>query len=202
MSSPSPKSVSFPPQSLLHTRELSQADPQVSHLQKYTVPSHGIWDKIRRFFAVEPDRSNGIPLNRTFRNPPPGSNDPTQYSDPVTFPAADIADNPYWRRDMRRNFARPSTVTQADVVGLLTVGSAAAPKEGVLLLGEDGGKQLVAVREEGQVGGLAAYFEKGVDMSAGVLGPSGMPPLPASVGELRGTEKKYELMEEQSYQNE
>ena len=51
-----------------------------------------------------------------------------------------------------------STVTQGDAVGLLSLGSAAAPSP-KLLAGEEGSKQLVAVKEQGQKG-LAAYFEQ------------------------------------------
>ena len=56
-------------------------------IQKQTLQSHGIWERIRRTFAIDPDRSNGVPLNPHFRNPPPGSNDPQGYTDPVTTPA-------------------------------------------------------------------------------------------------------------------
>jgi hypothetical protein len=43
------------------------------------------------------------------------------YDDPVTVPAADLADNPYWKRDVRRRYPQLSTVTQADAVALLEV---------------------------------------------------------------------------------
>merc|ERR1711939_91525 len=65
--------------------------------KKYTQQSTGIWETIRRLFAVDPDRSNGVPVKH-FRNPPPGGLDPKLYDEAVTTPAADIADNPYWRR--------------------------------------------------------------------------------------------------------
>ena len=88
-----------------------------------------------------------MPLNPQFRNPPPGAQDPNAYDDPVTLPAADLADNPYWRRDVRRRYPRLSTVTQADVVGLLEVGSKVNPRVevsvyrgfGTLRLGEGSG---------------------------------------------------------------
>ena len=90
------------------------------------------------------------------------------YDDPVTLPASDIADNPYWRRDVRRSYPKLSTVTQGDAVGLLTVGSAAEPSP----------KQLVAVKEEGAKG-LSAFFGGGGPGKA-VLGADGMPPMPVS----------------------
>ena len=54
---------------------LSHASPlhQLTAIQKQTMQSTGIWERIRRALAVAPERSNGVPLKH-FRNPPP---DPT-----------------------------------------------------------------------------------------------------------------------------
>ena len=154
---------------------------------------------IRRTLSVDPTRSNGVPLNPQFRNPPPGALDPRSYDDPVTIPAADIADNPYWKRDVRRNYPRLSTVSQADVVGLLTVGSAANPKEDVLRIGEEGSKQLVAIHSEGEEKGLSRAFEEKKDLAAGVLREGGMPPLPVRLGQNAAQAKEYNLNDDQSY---
>jgi hypothetical protein len=136
-------------------------------------------------------------MNPQFRNPTPGGNDPALYDDKVTVPAGDIAENPYWKRDVRRSYPKLSIVRQPDVVALLSVGSAAAPKEDVLQIGDAGSKQLVALKEVGEKG-LSAFFEKEKSMAAGVLGPNGLPPLPAS-RHLQG--KKYTMVaeEEQAY---
>jgi hypothetical protein len=158
-------------------------------IQKYTQQSTGLYERIRRLFAVDPDRSNGIPV-RHFRNPPPAGLDPLAYDEAVTTPAADIADNPYWRRDVRRAYPTLSTVTQGDAVGLLSIGSAAEPSP-KLLAGEEGSKQLVAVKEQGQKG-LAAYFES-EKSAAAVLGPDGLPPLPVAVRSKSVKAEKYEL---------
>lgn len=158
--------------------------------QKYTQQSTGIYERIRRLFAVDPDRSNGIPV-RQFRNPPPAGLDPLAYDEAVTTPAADIADNPYWKRDVRRAYPTLSTVTQGDAVGLLSIGSAAAPSA-KLLAGEEGSKQLVSVKEQGQKG-LAAYFEAEKSAVAGVLGADGLPPLPVAVRSKSVKAEKYEL---------
>jgi hypothetical protein len=165
------------------------------HEQKYTVQPQGIWARINNFFAVDPKRSTGIPLNPQFRNPTPGGNDPKLYDDPTTVPAADLAENPYWKRDVRRQYPRLSVVKQPDVVALLTVGSAAAPKEDVLQIGEAGNKQLVALKDEGEKG-LSQFFEKDKSAAKGVLAPNGLPPLPPS-RHLQG--KRYELLKEQAY---
>ena len=168
--------------------------------QKYTVQSTGVWERIRRALAVAPDRSNGVPLNPQFRNPTPGANDPRAYDDPVTVPAGDIADNPYWKRDVRRGYEKLSVISQGDVVGLLTVGSKAAPKE--LPRGEAGEKRLVAVKEEGEKG-LAEYFEREKGGVLAVLGEGGMPPMPVGMRTATGNSvKQYVLEEEQTYGDE
>ncbi|KAL1863941.1 hypothetical protein VTK73DRAFT_6320 [Phialemonium thermophilum] len=176
----------------------------VSITKKQTVQSTGIWERIRRTLSIDPNRSNGVPLNPYFRNPSPGSMDPLQYDDPVTIPAGDIADNPYWKRDARRNYPRLSVVSQADQVALLSVGSAAQPR--VELIGEAGSKALVAAEEEGrQAGGLAAYLQKeGAEAGRLVLAENGLPPLPAGQDLKSGKwdVHKYELDEEQSYPEE
>lgn len=168
------------------------------YYQKYTVGSTGIWETIRKFFAVDPNRSTGVPLNPQFRNPPPGALDPNGYDDPTTVPAADIADNPYWKRDVRRSYPRVSAVTQANVVGLLSVGSAANPSP-KLLAGDDGSKQLTAVKAEGEEKGLAAFLEQEKAVK-GPLREDGLPPFPPPRGHAQ-VSRKYELEDEQSYKN-
>ncbi|KAK5116619.1 hypothetical protein LTR62_007293 [Meristemomyces frigidus] len=162
---------------------------------KYTVQPTGFWARVNNFFAIDSKRSTGIPLNPQFRNPPPGGNDPQLYDDPVTVPAADLAENPYWKRDVRRQYPQLSMVSQSDVVGLLSVGSAAAPKEDVLQIGDAGAKQLVAVKEEGEKG-LSQYFEKDKSAFKALMGPNGLPPLPTS---RHPQGKRYEMLQDQSY---
>ncbi|EEH22508.2 hypothetical protein PABG_04719 [Paracoccidioides brasiliensis Pb03] len=162
--------------------------------KKYTLQSTGIWETLRRIFALDPNRSNGVPLNPQFRNPTPGALSPQSYDDPVTIPAGDIADNPYWKRDTRRNYARPSVLKQVDVVGLLTVGSEAAPKSDVLEIGDAGAQQLVEVKQKGEEHGLAAFFEKEKKVE-GLLGPQGLPPMPANLNPV----SRYEMAPAQSY---
>ncbi|KAG9229248.1 hypothetical protein BJ875DRAFT_205117 [Amylocarpus encephaloides] len=174
----------------------AHAGSRMSVNTKYTVQSTGVWEVIRRFFAVDPTRSNGIPLNPQFRNPPPGSNEPMSFVDPVTLPAGDIADNPYWKRDARRSYPQLSFVNQADAVALLSVGSASAPKKE--LIGEAGTKELATVKEEGQTG-LSAYFEKGGRSEVlAALGKGGLPPLPSGAS-LKAGADKYNLTPENAY---
>lgn len=97
---------------------------------------------------------------------------------------------------MRRSYPKISAVTQGDVVGLLSVGSAANPSP-KLLTGEEGTKQLVVVKEEGEKG-LATYFQK--EKAAAVLGEGGMPPMPVAYRNPDAT--KYNLPSHQAYNTE
>ncbi|KAK7190882.1 hypothetical protein DPSP01_007855 [Paraphaeosphaeria sporulosa] len=157
---------------------------------KYTLEPQGVYARIKNFLSIDPGRSSGVPLNVSYRNPPPAGVDPMRYDDPTTVPAADIAENPYWKRDVRRRYPQLSTVTQADAVALLEVGSAAAPKQE--LIGEAGSKQLVAAQENGAKG-LAVAFEKNTGLAKDVLGPGGMPPLPSGMSLAPLGEKRYEI---------
>ncbi|KAG6023025.1 hypothetical protein E4U41_002109 [Claviceps citrina] len=170
----------------------------VSITKKHTVQSAGIWETLRRALAIDPERSNGVPLNPYYRNPAPGSNDPMSYEDPVTMPAGDIADNPYWKRDHRRHYPRLSVMTQADVASLLMLGSAASPK--VSLVGESGQKQLVAVQKEGQTG-LAKCLERATGSVTQDVFVDGLPPLPSgqSLAKGRWDVHAYEVSEEKTY---
>ncbi|KAL8908630.1 MAG: hypothetical protein Q9207_000718 [Kuettlingeria erythrocarpa] len=165
-------------------RQLASSRGSFSYLKKYTVQSTGIWDRIRRILAIDPNRSSGIPLNPQYRNPPPGANPPEAYDDPVTVPAGDIAENAYFRRDIRRSYPRLSVVKQGDVVGLLSVGSKAKPNQDVLQIGDAGAKQLVRLQREGEDKGLAALFERETKSVASVLGPNGMPPFPTGASRV------------------
>lgn len=91
-------------------------------------------------------------------------------------------------------------MSQADAVGLLTVGSAAAPKDDILQIGEAGAKQLTEIQEQGQERGLAALFEKDKKSILGVLGANGLPPTPANINTVaRASQSKYEINKEQGY---
>jgi hypothetical protein len=174
--------------------------PPLTHIsthQKYTVKSTGIWETIRRVFAVDSTRSNGVPLNPQFRNPPPGSNPPNSFVDPVTLPAGDIADNPYWKRDARRSYPQLSFVTQGDVVGLLSVGSKEAPARD--LVGDAGQKELVEVEKRAEAGlGLFFRDEGAVKKGLEAFGRDGLPPLPSGMS-LKPGQDRYTLTEENAY---
>lgn len=168
--------------------------------QKQTLQSKGIWEGVRRLLAIDPNRSNGVPLNPHFRFPSPGAADPRTITDPVTLPAGDIAGNPYWKRDARRNYARQSVVNQADAVALLSVGSAAAPK--TELIGEAGSQALVAATEAGKTQGLSTFLaaQKSAEPAKDLF-VNGLPPKPSGQTIITGSWEvhKYELNEDQTY---
>ena len=87
------------------------------------------------------------------------------------------------------------------MVGLLTVGSKAAPKEDKLLAGDAGAKQLVEVKQQGEEKGLASVFEKDKTSVASVLGPDGLPPFPSGLYPGPGR-KRYEMTAENAYPEE
>ncbi|KAG8528022.1 uncharacterized protein KY384_006938 [Bacidia gigantensis] len=182
-------------------RQLGSAKGAFAVQKKYTVQSHGIWDRVRRIFAVDPDRSTGVPLNAQYRNPPPGANPPEAYDDPVTVPSGDIAENPYYKRDVRRSYPRLSVVNQTDVVGLLAVGSKSRPKADVLQVGDAGAKQLIQVRQDGEEKGLSAYLEK--NGRSGILQANGLPPFPNGLGgESAAGARRYTMDSESGYAGE
>ncbi|BFZ59820.1 hypothetical protein YB2330_000841 [Saitoella coloradoensis] len=116
-----------------------------SGFKKLTVQPKGVWARIWNFFSIDPNRSTGIPLNPTYRMPAPGSR-PERFQEPVTAPASDIAENQYFNRDVRRQYPRSAVTDQSTLAGLLTLGSAEAPR--TELIGESGAKDLVAAQEK------------------------------------------------------
>ena len=85
---------------------------------------------------------------------------------------------------MRRSYPRLSVVNQADIVGLLSVGSRANPREDILQIGDAGTKQLVQVKQDGEERGLSAYFEKDRKAVASIFGPDGLPPFPSGMSRV------------------
>ncbi|KAI0298499.1 NADH dehydrogenase 21 kDa subunit [Russula brevipes] len=83
----------------------------------YHLSPKGFWKKFRDAVAVDPAISSGLPLPSVNRQPPPGSR-PEKYSTPATK-ASDPAQNPYWKRDVRRAYPQLSVVTQPELSTLL-----------------------------------------------------------------------------------
>ncbi|EPT04949.1 NADH dehydrogenase [Fomitopsis schrenkii] len=108
------------------------ATRKVADSTLYHLSPHGFWKKFRDAVVVNPEISSGLPLPTKVRNPPPGSR-PEKYATPATK-ASDPAQNPYWKRDVRRAYPQLSVVTQSELSSLLIQHSqpqaVAAPAEG------------------------------------------------------------------------
>ncbi|KAI0630199.1 NADH dehydrogenase 21 kDa subunit [Trametes polyzona] len=83
----------------------------------YHLSPKGFWKKFRDAVVVNPEISSGLPIASVNRYPQPGSR-PEKYSTPATK-ASDPAQNPYWKRDVRRAYPRLSVVTQSELSTLL-----------------------------------------------------------------------------------
>ncbi|KAF9222502.1 NUZM, NADH-ubiquinone oxidoreductase 21.3 kDa subunit [Gyrodon lividus] len=83
----------------------------------YHVHPKGFWKKFREVVVVNPEISSGIPIANLNRYPQPASR-PEKYSTPATK-ASDPAQNPYWKRDVRRAYPQLSVITQSDLSTLL-----------------------------------------------------------------------------------
>jgi hypothetical protein len=116
---------------------------------------------------------------------------PEEYVEPLTSPAADLADNPYWKRDTRRDYPRTLIYTQPYIAGLLSYGNASAPR---IAAGETGTKALAEVTS-GKLE-LTTVLES-TDVGKEVLSRNGgLPPLP---GTGRGrTQWRFKVNEEVS----
>ena len=101
---------------------------------------------------------------------------PEEYIDPLTAPAADIADNPYYKRDTRREYPRTLVYSQPYIAGLLSYGSAAAPR---IAAGETGIKALAEVKKGNLE--LTSVLASNTEVGKAVLAKNGgLPPLPGT----------------------
>ncbi|GAA5987480.1 hypothetical protein JCM11641_003843 [Rhodosporidiobolus odoratus] len=98
---------------VLRQQQKLTSDPFVYH----TRDENPFWDKVRRATVVNPESSSGNPLVASFRQPEPASR-----SEKFTVPsskASDVAENPYYKRDFRRNYPKTEIVTQDELAKLL-----------------------------------------------------------------------------------
>ncbi|ORZ07033.1 hypothetical protein BCR41DRAFT_424948 [Lobosporangium transversale] len=82
------------------------------------------WNTVRKALTVNPKVSTGMPDPKEFRFIAPGGQPPTFVpKDPL---ANDIAQNPYYGRDVRRNYPRLAVYSQEEVAGLIAAKEALA----------------------------------------------------------------------------
>ena len=134
-------------------------------------PPKGIWNWVKQTFQIAPERSSGITFNESYRNPMPGTPN-AKYKEPLTAPASDIAQNPYYARDVRRQYPAISMFTQEKVAGLLTYGNKAQPAIA------DGNEGITALSKLSELQLTQAIESDGEKNVAAILGEGGVPPLP------------------------
>ncbi|KAI1297608.1 hypothetical protein EDD11_007027 [Mortierella claussenii] len=94
------------------------------------------WNTVRKALTVNPKVSTGMPDPKEFRFIAPGGQ-PKAFvpNDPV---ANDIAQNPYYGRDVRRNYPRLAVYSQGEVAGLIAAKEALAIGSGESALAKAG----------------------------------------------------------------
>lgn len=83
----------------------------------YHLSEKGFWKNLREALSVNPSISSRLPIPTLNRYPQPASR-PEKYSYPASK-ASDPAENPYWKRDVRRAYPQLSVVSQAELSVLL-----------------------------------------------------------------------------------
>ncbi|KAF8941446.1 hypothetical protein EDD21DRAFT_99996 [Dissophora ornata] len=86
------------------------------------------WNSVRKALTVNPKVTSGMPDAKVFRFVAPGGQPPTHV--PHDSLASDIAQNPYYGRDFRRNYPRLAVYSQEEVAGLITAKEALAIESG------------------------------------------------------------------------
>ncbi|KAB5590760.1 NADH ubiquinone oxidoreductase [Ceratobasidium theobromae] len=120
--------------------------------------------------VVNPEISSGIPIATLNRYPQPASR-PEIYSTPATK-ASDPAQNPYWKRDVRRQYPQLSVVTQEHLgrvlLGVPVAPAVSAPSEGKSSVPAETSTAPVELTEAiAKLGGSGKSFS-----------PSNLPPAP------------------------
>ncbi|KAG0215100.1 hypothetical protein BGX28_000805 [Mortierella sp. GBA30] len=120
------------------------------------------WNTVRKALTVNPKVSTGMPDAKEFRLVAPGGQPKTFVpKDPI---ANDIAQNPYYGRDLRRNYPRLAVYSQEEVAGLL------AAKESLAL-----GSGENAIAKAGENASLTEVIK---NAKAPLYTPSSLPPTP------------------------
>ncbi|EMD37554.1 hypothetical protein CERSUDRAFT_154260 [Gelatoporia subvermispora B] len=139
----------------------------------YHLNPKGFWRKFRDAVVANPEISSGLPIQGLHRYPPPGSR-PERYSTPATK-ASDPAQNPYWKRDVRRAYPQLSVVTQAELSGLLIEHSQAQAVAAPAAEGQDAAKSDVPVEAKEPVDLTQAIAE--IASSKKIFSESKLPPV-------------------------
>ncbi|GAA5883596.1 hypothetical protein JCM16303_004905 [Sporobolomyces ruberrimus] len=104
-------------QSLRTSPVLHQSKPFADPFEFHTADENSLWNRVRKALVVNPESSSGNPLPAKFRTPEPASR-PEKFTVPSSK-ASDVAENPYWKRDFRRQYPKTEIVTQGELAKLL-----------------------------------------------------------------------------------
>ncbi|KAK7692634.1 hypothetical protein QCA50_004267 [Cerrena zonata] len=140
---------------------------------RYHLAPRGFWKKFRDAVVVSPEISSGLPIQGINRYPPPGSR-PERYSTPATK-ASDPAQNPYWKRDVRRTYPQLSVVTQ-DGLSSLLIAHAEAPAVAAPVEGEKADVLATAKEPQDLTAAIATITSAKKAFSESHLPPK--PPIP------------------------
>lgn len=155
--------------------------------KKYTSRPRGIWEKLRQILVLVPNRSSGNPVPHLYRAKPPGARieEANNYGDPATIPAGDVVNNPYFKRDYRRNYPQIRAFDQTRVSGLLTLGSAERPR---ISVGDKGTKELAKFNPGETVSLSTTLTNVKPDVVKGeILGQEGEPIVAPSLNKFQWT---------------
>ncbi|KAG0347055.1 hypothetical protein BG004_000221 [Podila humilis] len=94
------------------------------------------WNTVRKALTVNPKVSSGMPDASVFRAVAPGGQPKTFV--PMDPLANDIAQNPYYGRDFRRNYPRLAVYSQEEVAGLIAAKEALAIGSGEAAIAKTG----------------------------------------------------------------
>ncbi|KAF9987689.1 hypothetical protein BGZ65_002430 [Modicella reniformis] len=120
------------------------------------------WNSVRKALTVNPKISTGMPDAKEFRFIAPGGQPPTHVpQDPL---ANDIAQNPYYGRDFRRNYPRLAVYSQEEVAGLI------AAKEALAI-----GSGESAIAKTGEIFSLTEVLK---NAKSPLYTPTNLPPTP------------------------
>ncbi|GAA5839114.1 hypothetical protein JCM11251_003680 [Rhodosporidiobolus azoricus] len=141
---------------VLRQQQKLTADPFAYHAKDET----DLWKKIREKIVVN-ESSTGNPLPASFRQPEPGSR-PEKFTVPSSK-ASDVAENPYWKRDFRRNYPKTEVVRQEELAKLLI---AQGGFESLPPISAAEGVDSTAVTADSPTPSLATLYNKNTSLAA------------------------------------
>ncbi|GAA5851730.1 hypothetical protein JCM8547_001188 [Rhodosporidiobolus lusitaniae] len=149
---------------VLRQKAQLSSDPFTYH----TASATDLAERIRKAIVIN-ESSSGNPLPSHFRQPEPGSR-PEKFTVPSSK-ASDVAENPYYKRDFRRNYPKTEIVTQDELAKLLI---AQGGFESLPPIGAAEGVDSTAITADTPTPSLSSLYNS----KTAVVAPSFRPPTP------------------------